>query len=35
MAPLYRMLSIVGWAFFVGLLGYLIVMNRRRSRGER
>jgi len=29
MAPLYCMLSIAGWAFFVGLLGYLIVRGRR------
>jgi len=35
MAPLYAMLSIAGWAFFIGLLGYLMFMKGRPSRGER
>lgn len=29
MGPIYGMLSVAGWAFFVGLLGYVMVASRR------
>ena len=34
MGPLYGMLSVAGWAFFAGLLGYVITMSRRERRRQ-